>query len=43
VRHVHLGEKIGTETAQIWLEAMREEGVLREVVKNGKRAYELIA
>lgn len=42
VRHVHLGEKIGTETAQIWLEAMREEGVLREVVKRGKRAYELI-
>lgn len=42
VRHVHDGEKIGTETAQIWLEAMREDGVLREVVKNGKRAYELI-
>lgn len=42
VRYVFDGEKIGTETAQIWLEAMREDGVLREVVKRGKRAYELI-
>jgi len=41
VRHVFEGEKIGTETAQIWLEAMREDGVLRAVVKNGKRGYEL--
>ena len=42
VRHVFEDKKIGTETAQIWLESMREEGVLREVSKNGKRAYELI-